>query len=108
MTLRANAVTAALSLSVALGASGAQSQSLPDGAQKDMVEGVCTGCHQVNQITRSSGYTAEGWRELTATMIDLSGDPEAQSAILHAFSDTAAYRKSELERLTQIVNENCE
>lgn len=33
---------------------------------------------------------------------------EAQSAILHAFSDTAAYRKSELERLTQIVNENCE
>jgi hypothetical protein len=32
---------------------------------------------------------------------------EAQSAILHAFSDTAAYRKSELDRLNQIVYENC-
>ncbi len=32
---------------------------------------------------------------------------EAGSAALHAFSDTAAYRKSELERLTQIVEESC-
>lgn len=32
---------------------------------------------------------------------------EAKSAVLHAFSDTAAYRKSELERLTQIVQESC-
>lgn len=33
---------------------------------------------------------------------------EARSAVLHAFSDTAAYRKSEVERLSQIVNENCQ
>jgi len=32
---------------------------------------------------------------------------EATSAVLHAFSDTAAYRKSELERATQIVDESC-
>ena len=32
---------------------------------------------------------------------------EAASAVLSAFSDTAAYRKSELERLTQIVSESC-
>lgn len=32
---------------------------------------------------------------------------EAQSAARHAFSDTAAYRKSELRRLTRIVEENC-
>lgn len=32
---------------------------------------------------------------------------EAASALLHAFSDTAAYRKSELERATQIVDESC-
>ena len=32
---------------------------------------------------------------------------EAKSAVLHAFSDTAAYRKSELERLNQIVDESC-
>ncbi len=33
---------------------------------------------------------------------------EAASAVLHAFSDTAAYRKSELQRLNQIVSENCQ
>jgi hypothetical protein len=32
---------------------------------------------------------------------------DAKSAVLHAFSDTAAYRKSELERLNQIVDESC-
>lgn len=32
---------------------------------------------------------------------------EAKSAVLRAFSDTAAYRKSELERLDQIVEESC-
>lgn len=31
----------------------------------------------------------------------------AASAVLHAFSDTAAYRKSELQRTTQIVEESC-
>lgn len=32
---------------------------------------------------------------------------EAQSASLHAFSDTATYRKSEVERIGQIVDESC-
>jgi len=32
---------------------------------------------------------------------------EAASALLHTFSDTEAYRKSELQRLTQIVDESC-
>lgn len=32
---------------------------------------------------------------------------EARSAALHAFSDTAAYRKSELRRLTGIVEDSC-
>jgi len=32
---------------------------------------------------------------------------QAESDALHAFSDTAAYRKSEVQRLTQIVRESC-
>jgi hypothetical protein len=32
---------------------------------------------------------------------------EAASAVMHSFSDTATYRKSELQRLTQIVDESC-
>ena len=58
-----------------------QTSGLPDDAGKQRVEGVCTACHQINQITRSSGYTLEGWKELTSTMIDLAGSPENQGEI---------------------------
>ena len=64
----------------------AQAQSapsgLPEGEGRELVEAVCTGCHQTNQITRSSGYSREGWRELTGTMVDLSGSPAEQAAIV--------------------------
>jgi virginiamycin B lyase len=53
-----------------------QSAPLPAGAGKELVESVCTGCHPTDQITRSSGYTREGWRELILTMIDLSASPD--------------------------------
>jgi virginiamycin B lyase len=54
---------------------------LPDGAGKELVDAACTACHQTDQITRSSGYTEDGWRELTGTMIDLSGSPEQDEII---------------------------
>lgn len=69
----------------ALGSVAALAQSqvsrLPDGADKQLVEDVCTGCHRNNQITRSSGYTLEGWRELASAMIDLSANPEDEAKI---------------------------
>ena len=69
-----------------LGPACAQAQSaatgLPEGAGRELVEAVCTACHQTNQITRSSGYTRAGWQELTGTMIDLSGSPQEQGRIL--------------------------
>ena len=55
-----------------------QPAQLPEGDGKQLVQGVCTACHETNQITRSSGYTREGWRELIQTMIDLSGSPPAR------------------------------
>jgi len=55
--------------------------ALLDGEGKQLVEGVCTTCHQTNQIARSSGYTREGWAALTATMIDLSKTPEEKATI---------------------------
>jgi virginiamycin B lyase len=60
----------------------AKGQALPEGPGKELVAGICTGCHQTDMITRSSGYTAEHWKELTGTMIDLSGDPPTQAAII--------------------------
>jgi virginiamycin B lyase len=65
-------------------AAQAQSQAsgLPEGAGRDLVEGVCTACHQTAQITRSSGYSRERWKELTSAMIDLSANPKEQDQIL--------------------------
>ncbi|HEX6143423.1 MAG TPA: hypothetical protein VFZ01_11945 [Geminicoccaceae bacterium] len=59
-----------------------EAAALPEGAGRQLVESICTGCHQTNQITRSSGYSRDGWRELTGTMIDLSGSPEDQGQII--------------------------
>jgi virginiamycin B lyase len=56
-----------------------QSAPLPEGAGKALVEGLCTVCHPTDQITRSSGYTREGWRELMLTMIDVSASPNAET-----------------------------
>lgn len=56
-----------------------QSEALPDGAGKQMVEGVCTGCHKTNLILGSSGYTREGWQELILTMIDVSKSPDFET-----------------------------
>jgi virginiamycin B lyase len=63
-------------------AAPAQDSGLPQGPGKEMVEGVCTGCHQTNMITASSGYTREHWSELIGTMIDLSGSPHERNTLL--------------------------
>jgi virginiamycin B lyase len=62
-------------------AAGVHAQELPDGPAKGMVEGVCTGCHRTSEILRSSGYTHAGWKELTATMVDLSASPGEREQI---------------------------
>ena len=56
--------------------------ALPEDVHLDLVEGTCTSCHRVNMITRSSGYTREGWEELIGTMIDLSHVPDVQADIV--------------------------
>jgi virginiamycin B lyase len=79
----AAAITFATAFALAPLAAEAQAQKpvLPDGAGKQLVESLCTGCHQTNMIIGSSGYTREGWKELAGTMIDLAGNPPDQAAI---------------------------
>jgi virginiamycin B lyase len=80
---RSAAVMAASVLCLAVAGARAQGPApgLPEGDVKAMVEGVCSGCHQTSEITRSSGYTREGWTELAATMIDLSASPAERDRI---------------------------
>lgn len=81
----------------------AEGADLPEAPNKDMVEAVCTACHNTNQITRSSGYSRAGWDELTATMIDLSGDAETHAAILDYLADH--FPPSDRRASTQVPGE---
>ena len=56
-------------------AAQAQAPALPQGPGRGVFEAVCTGCRQTNMITQSSGYTVDGWKRLTSTVIDLSRSP---------------------------------
>jgi virginiamycin B lyase len=71
---------AALSAAPAF-AQSSQLAALPEGEHRELVESVCSGCHQTNMITRSSGYSEDDWRELIGTMIDLSGASEVRDSI---------------------------
>jgi virginiamycin B lyase len=72
--------TAAVFFVIAPAAAQQKTEQLPEGDGKALVQGTCTACHEINQITRSSGYTREGWRELIQTMINLSGTPAGETA----------------------------
>jgi virginiamycin B lyase len=74
----ASLAAALLCLAAPVAAHG-QSAQLPEGAGQGTVQAVCTGCHGINQIQNSSGYTREGWEELISTMIDLSDSPELKT-----------------------------
>ncbi len=56
--------------------------TLPDGPGKDLVQGICTACHTPREILQSMGYTKDNWKELIATMIDLSKTPEQHEQVL--------------------------
>lgn len=59
-----------------------RAQALPAGAGRDAVVAVCSSCHGIGLISRSSGYARAGWAALTAAMVDLSGNPEGHAAVL--------------------------
>lgn len=59
----------------AVAAYGQSGSQLPEGDGKPLVQAACAACHDTNLITRSSGYTFEGWREVMRTMTNLSGPP---------------------------------
>ena len=81
----ASLITAALAiLPLAAGAaqSEAQKVTLPEGKGKQLVEGMCSGCHALNLINNSSGYSREHWQELVGWMVDMSGSKAQQDEVL--------------------------
>src|SRR5687768_16068914 len=52
------------------------------GPGREQVEAACTGCHGLNLIANSWGYTKEGWKDRIATMAVL---PDAQVETISAY-----------------------
>lgn len=52
----------AASMSFAVPAPGAAQEGASISG-KDAVKSICTACHKMRNIQRSSGYSAEGWKE---------------------------------------------
>jgi len=46
---------------------------------KQLLQQLCTSCHQLNRITGSSGYTLTEWHELISSMVDLSNHPDRET-----------------------------
>jgi virginiamycin B lyase len=63
---------------LAPGAALAQA-SLPPGAGKDIVDNVCTACHQLGRIA-NAGYSAEGWRNVVSMMVNIGAPLSADQA----------------------------
>lgn len=54
----------------------------PENSQgQSLVKQYCTNCHRMSLITKSSGYSFDGWKSITKTMIDLSEQPKIENQI---------------------------
>lgn len=69
-------VAAACFAGPAIAAEGEGGANLPEGEARQWVEAICTSCHETNYISRAGGYSAEHWRQLVLSMVDLEGRPQ--------------------------------
>jgi virginiamycin B lyase len=67
------------------GGRGQQAVALPDGPGKDMVQGLCAACHNLNTVTGSTGYTEARWQDLISTMVNV---PEPQRSTINKYLAT--------------------
>lgn len=79
-----------LALIISLGGilpAGAQDdyEALPDGEGKDMVYGICSGCHSL-KLVMQQGMTRKKWDETLEWMVEKQGmaelDPETEEIVL--------------------------
>jgi virginiamycin B lyase len=60
----------------------ALAQDLPNGNGRDMVQMICTGCHDLEPIT-GAGFSRQDWEIVVKSMIDMGADikPDQVSVI---------------------------
>jgi virginiamycin B lyase len=104
-SLRVLLTTAALGLPALALAQHEGPAELADGDGKNLVQGICTACHETTLITGSTGYDKEGWRYLFGNMIALS-DPIADQIATYLaehYPATGQYKPTLVDGDTQIA-----
>ncbi len=66
----------ALGVTLLLTSSPTSAESLPEGPGRQEVASLCSNCHDMRPIERSSGYSPADWRTLIRTMINMPPDTE--------------------------------
>ena len=58
-------------------------QNLPNGNGREVVQMVCTGCHDLSPITDAVGFSRRDWETVVKSMIDMGATikPEQVSVI---------------------------
>jgi virginiamycin B lyase len=61
----------------------ALAQNLPNGNGRDVVQMICTGCHDLSPITDAVGFSRRDWETVVQSMIDMGATitPEQVSVI---------------------------
>ncbi len=58
-------------------------QNLPNGNGREVVETICSGCHDLSPITDAVGFSRQDWETVVKSMIDMGATikPEQVSVI---------------------------
>jgi cytochrome c5 len=65
---------------LALAAYPVLAQGLPAGEGKETVEKICGGCHDLEPITGSIGFSKDDWDIVIKSMIDMGATIKAEDA----------------------------
>jgi virginiamycin B lyase len=85
--IAAVAIVISGSASVAAVLDSALAQNLPNGNGRDMVQMICSGCHDLEPIT-TGGFSRQDWEIVVKSMIDMGATitPEQVSVITNYLS----------------------
>jgi len=62
----------------------ALAQNLPDGNGKEVVQTICTACHDLSPITDAGGFSRADWETVVKSMIDMGAEIKAEQIPLIA------------------------
>ena len=79
-----------IAAAIAALAAPALAQGLPAGEGKETVEKICTGCHDLEPITGSIGFSKEDWETVLKSMIDMGATikPDDATVIVNYLAKT--------------------